>query len=243
MTEVQAVIAIDGPSGVGKSTISRKVARSLGFTYLDTGAMYRAVGLFLQSHRVDLTDDQAIRSTLAKIHIQLLPGKNEDDDTGVLLNGEDVSDAIRTPEMAMVASKVSAIPLVREKLTTLQRQLGNTGGVVAEGRDTGTVVFPRARYKFFLDARPEERARRRVRQLRMRGEAADERKILAMTLERDKNDRERAIAPLRQAEDAWVIDTTSRDIDEVARLVLEVIGEGGKKVTDPREDHNQPAGR
>ena len=236
MTEVQAVIAIDGPSGVGKSTISRKVARSLGFTYLDTGAMYRAVGLFLQSHRVDLTDDQAIRSTLAKIHIQLLPGKNEDDDTGVLLNGEDVSDAIRTPEMAMVASKVSAIPLVREKLTTLQRQLGNTGGVVAEGRDTGTVVFPRARYKFFLDARPEERARRRVRQLRMRGEAADERKILAMTLERDKNDRERAIAPLRQAEDARVIDTTSRDIDEVARLVLEVIG-GGRKKDD------RPAGR
>lgn len=242
MSESQAVIAIDGPSGVGKSTISRKIARALGYTYLDTGAMYRAVGLFLQRNRVDLTDDQAMRSCLANIHIQLLPAKNEDDDAGVLLNGEDVSSAIRTPEMAMVASKVSANPLVREKLTTLQRELGNSGGVVAEGRDTGTVVFPRARFKFFLDARPEERARRRVRQLRMRGEPAGEQEILEMTLRRDKNDREREIAPLRQAEDAWVIDTTSRDIDEVTRLVLEVILEGGRKTTDPREDHIQPAG-
>lgn len=243
MTEAQAVIAIDGPSGVGKSTISRNIARALGFTYLDTGAMYRAVALFLQWNRVDLIDDQAMRSSLAKINIQLLPGKNEDDDTGVLLNGEDVSGAIRTSEMAMVASKVSAIPLVREKLTTLQRQLGSTGGVVAEGRDTGTVVFPRARYKFFLDASPEERARRRVRQLRMRGEAVDEQQILEMTLERDKNDCERAIAPLRQAADAWVIDTTSRDIDEVTRLILEVILEGRKKTTDPQEDVRHPAGR
>jgi len=243
MTEAQAVIAIDGPSGVGKSTISRNIARALGFTYLDTGAMYRAVALFLQWNRIDLIDDQAMRSSLAKINIQLLAGKNEDDDTGVLLNGEDVSGAIRTPEMAMVASKVSAIPLVREKLTTLQRQLGSTGGVVAEGRDTGTVVFPRARYKFFLDASPEERARRRVRQLRMRGEAVDEQKILEMTLERDKNDRERAIAPLRQADDAWVIDTTSRDIAEVTRLILEVILEGRKKTTDPREDERRPADR
>jgi len=242
MTGSQAVIAIDGPSGVGKSTISRKVARALGFTYLDTGAMYRAVGLFLQWNRIDLTDDQAMRVSLAKIQIQLLPGKSEDDDTGVLLNGEDVSGAIRTPEMAMIASKVSANPLVREKLTTLQRELGNSGGVVAEGRDTGTVVFPRARFKFFLDARPEERARRRVRQLRMRGETADEQEILEMTLLRDKNDRERAIAPLRQAEDARIIDTTSRSIDEVARLVLEVILEGRTETTDPREDHIQPAG-
>ena len=242
MTGSQAVIAIDGPSGVGKSTISRKVARALGFTYLDTGAMYRAVGLFLQWNRIDLTDDQAMRVSLAKIQIQLLPGKSEDDDTGVLLNGEDVSGAIRTPEMAMIASKVSANPLVREKLTALQRELGNSGGVVAEGRDTGTVVFPRARFKFFLDARPEERARRRVRQLRMRGETADEQEILEMTLLRDKNDRERAIAPLRQAEDARIIDTTSRSIDEVARLVLEVVLEERTETTDPREDHIQPAG-
>ncbi|KGO33553.1 MAG: (d)CMP kinase [Desulfoprunum sp.] len=242
MIESQAVIAIDGPSGVGKSTISRKIARALGFTYLDTGAMYRAVGLFLQWNRIDLCDDQAMRTSLAKIQIQLLPGKNEDDDTGVLLNGEDVSGAIRTPEMAMIASKVSANPLVREKLTALQRELGNSGGVVAEGRDTGTVVFPRARFKFFLDARPEERARRRVRQLRMRGETADEQEILEMTLLRDKNDRERAIAPLRQAEDARIIDTTSRSIDEVARLVLEVVLEERTETTDPREDHIQPAG-
>lgn len=236
MSEKQDVIAIDGPSGVGKSTISRKIARALGYTYLDTGAMYRAVGLFLQRNRVDLRDDQALRSRLAAIRIELLPGRNEEDDTGVRLNGEDVSGAIRTPEMAMVASQVSALPLVREKLTALQRQLGAAGGVVAEGRDTGTVVFPRARYKFFLDARAEERARRRVRQLLLRGEAVDEGNILEMTLERDRNDRERAIAPLRPAEDACIIDTTSRDIEAVTDLVLAVIRGGEDKTNDPRAD-------
>ena len=223
MSEKQNVITIDGPSGVGKSTISRKIADSLGFTYLDTGAMYRAVGLYLQRHDVDLADEKAISAALATIRIELFAIGTGFGDVGVLLNSEDVSQEIRSPEIAMVASRVSAIPAVREKLTRLQRVIGEQGKIVAEGRDTGTVVFPSAMHKLFLDARPEERARRRVLQLQARGEVVDEKKILAMTLERDKNDRERAIAPLRQAEDALAIDTTTKDIEEVSQLVLEVV--------------------
>ena len=223
MSERQNVVTIDGPSGVGKSTISRRVASSLGFTYLDTGAMYRAVGLYLEQNEIDIADQRAVGKALEQIHIELFPGEGGDEETGVLLNGEDVSEKIRSPEMAMVASRVSAIPAVRERLTRLQQAIGREGGVVAEGRDTGTVVFPAAMHKFFLDARPEERARRRVLQLRARGEKAEEECILAMTLERDKNDRERPIAPLRQAADALAIDTSDKDLDEVTRLVLAAV--------------------
>jgi cytidylate kinase len=223
MPEKMNVITIDGPSGVGKSTISRKIAQTLGYAYLDTGAMYRAVGLYLIKNEIDLSNDVAVQAALENVRIELLPSPGENDDTRVLLNGVDVSVAIRTPEMSMIASQVSALPLIRARMTALQQEIGAAGCVVAEGRDTGTVVFPSARYKFFLDARPEERARRRVLQLRARGEAVDEQQILQMTIERDKNDRERAIAPLRQAEDALAIDTTSRDIDEVAALVLKSV--------------------
>ena len=225
MFDAQNVITIDGPSGVGKSTISRKIAHSLGFTYLDTGAMYRAVGLYFARHAVDLENVPMVGRALEEIGIELLPAKDEFGDVGVLLNNEDVSAAIREPDLAMVASRVSAVPAVREKLTRLQREIGKQGRIVAEGRDTGTVVFPEARHKFFLDARPEERARRRVLQLQARGEVVDEQRILAMTIERDRNDRERAIAPLRQAEDALAIDTTTRDIEEVSRMVLEAVRE------------------
>ncbi len=223
MSETRDVITIDGPSGVGKSTVSRRVAQTLGYTYLDTGAMYRAVGLFLFENKVELSDDQAVCAALESIHIELLPCTGEHDDTGVLLNGLDVSTAIRTPAMAMIASQVSALPSVRAKLTALQQEIGATGKVVAEGRDTGTVVFPRAGHKFFLDARPEERARRRILQLRARGETVDEQAILTMTVERDTNDRERAIAPLRQADDALAIDTTCKNLDEVTAEVLNAL--------------------
>lgn len=223
MSERQNVVTIDGPSGVGKSTISRRVAAALGFTYLDTGAMYRAVGLYLERNEIDITDQRAVESALEQIHIELLPGEGSDGETGVLLNGENVSRGIRSPEMAMAASRVSAIPAVRERLTRLQQDIGREGGVVAEGRDTGTVVFPAAMYKFFLDARPEERARRRVLQLRARGEKAEEAQILAMTLERDKKDRERPIAPLRRAVDSLTIDTTDKDLDQVTGLVLAAV--------------------
>lgn len=220
MSDKQDIITIDGPSGVGKSTVSRKVAAVKGFTYLDTGAMYRGVGLFLVRQQVDLNDVEAIAEKLTSLELLLLPATDEKSDVGVIVNGENISEAIRTPDMAMVASRVSAIPVVREVLTKMQREYGDTGRIVAEGRDTGTVVFPGAAYKFFLDADPEERAERRFRQLIENGVDADLNEILAMTIERDKNDRQRDIAPLKQAVDAMLIDTTSMNIDQVVVAIL-----------------------
>lgn len=223
MSEVQNIITIDGPSGVGKSTVSRKVAAATGFTYLDTGAMYRGVGWYFLQQGVALEDGEAIAKKLKDFELILLPAADEESDVGVVINGENVSDAIRSPEMAMVASKVSAVPLVRDILTEIQRGYGDKGSIVAEGRDTGTVVFPRAAFKFFLDAQPEERAKRRVMQLQARGVEADFKQILTMTLERDKNDSERAVAPLKKAEDAVCIDTTKITIQQVVDEILRII--------------------
>ncbi len=223
MSEKQNIITIDGPAGVGKSTVSRKVAAATGFAYLDTGAMYRATGYYLQHCGVDLEDQGSIEKSLKYLVLKLTAAADELSDVGVLVNGEDVSAAIRTPEMAMLASRVSAIPVVRKILTEIQKGYGNKGRIVAEGRDTGTVVFPDAAHKFFLDAKPRERAKRRVEQLRRAGVSADFSEILAMTVERDKNDRNRSIAPLRQAKDALLIDTTEISIEEVvARILLEM---------------------
>lgn len=223
ISEMQKIITIDGPAGVGKSTVSRRVAGATGYTYLDTGAMYRAVGLHLERLGIDLNESAAVGRCIERMDILLLPAIDEVSDVRVLLNGEDVSNSIRTPAMAMVASRVSSLPAVREKLTEMQRALGDKGEIVAEGRDTGTVVFPDAQHKFFLDAEPEERARRRVVQLRERGLDADEVEILAMTVKRDKNDRERELAPLKQAQDALKIDTTNITIDEVVGKILQTI--------------------
>lgn len=226
MSEKLNIITIDGPAGVGKSTVSRMVAAATGFTYLDTGAMYRGVGLFLQEQNADLSDDAVVGALLVELDLQLLPAANKASDVGVVINNRDVSGAIRTPEMAMVASNVSAMPVVREYLTTMQRSYGKRGAIVAEGRDTGTVVFPAAANKFFLDAKPEERARRRYSQLKAKGMEADYDQILSMTLQRDKNDRERDIAPLVQAEDAIRIDTTEINVDEVVSLILQSVKKG-----------------
>ena len=226
MSEKRNIITIDGPAGVGKSTVTKKVASATGFAYLDTGAMYRAVGWYLQRLAIDLENQGDIANALKALSIELVPAVNEQCDVGVLVNGEDVSDRIRTPEMAMLASQVSAVPVVRDVLTEIQRECGVNGRIVAEGRDTGTVVFPNAAYKFFLDAKPEERARRRVEQLQKNGVAASLQEILALTLERDKNDRERSIAPLKQAEDALLIDTTDIPLEMV---VLRILGEIAKK--------------
>jgi cytidylate kinase len=223
MSEMQNIITIDGPAGVGKSSVSRKVAAATGFTYLDTGAMYRGVGLYFLQQGVGLDDTAAIAEKLAELELKLLPAVDEESDVGVLINGENVTDAIRTPEMAMVASKVSALPVVREILTHIQRGYGEKGNIVAEGRDTGTVVFPRAAYKFFLDATPEERAKRRVLQLQARGVEADLTQTLAMLLERDKNDSERAVAPLKAAQDAVRIDTTEITVQQVVEEILRII--------------------
>lgn len=222
-SEKREIVTIDGPSGVGKSTLSRKVAAALGYTYLDTGAMYRAVALFLKRLQIDLGDEQAVGSALAGMKLQLLPAEREDGDVGVMVNGEDVSSAIRTPEAGMLASLVSAIPAVRKKLTEMQQALGRQGKIVAEGRDTGTVVFPDARWKFYLEADLEERARRRVTQLRSAGQEVDAQELLAMIVKRDRDDQERTLAPLQKADDALSIDTTSLDIDEVCTKMLEVV--------------------
>lgn len=226
MSEKLNIITIDGPAGVGKSTVSRMVAAATGFTYLDTGAMYRGVGIFLQEQKADLTDNAALEKLLAGLDLQLLPAPDKMSDVGVLINNRDVSSEIRTPEMAMVASNVSALAVVRDYLTSMQRNYGERGQIVAEGRDTGTVVFPAAAHKFFLDARAEERARRRYSQLKAKGVAADYDELLAMTLQRDKNDSERDIAPLMQAEDASRIDTTEISVDEVVSLILQQVKKG-----------------
>jgi cytidylate kinase len=217
------VVTIDGPSGVGKSTVSRKVAAGLGWTYLDTGAMYRAVGVQCQRAGVDLADAAALTALLERLDLQLLPPLHEGDDVRVLLNGEEISAAIRSPEAGMLASQVSAIPAVRAKLTALQQAMGRAGEIVAEGRDTGTVVFPAAAWKFYLDAPPEERCRRRAGQLRAKGQPVDEQALLAQIIERDRNDCERAVAPLRMADDAVLIDAAKLTADEVAEKMLAFI--------------------
>ncbi len=223
MSEKREIVTIDGPSGVGKSTISRRVAAALGYTYLDTGAMYRTVALFLQRLQIDLGDEQAVGSALSGMNLQLFPAEREDGDVGVMVNGQDVSSAIRTPEMGMLASRVSAIPAVREKLTEMQQAIGQQGKIVAEGRDTGTVVFPDARWKFYLEADLGERARRRVAQLRSAGQEVDAQELLAMIVKRDRDDQKRILAPLQKADDALSIDTTSLGIDEVCAKMLEVV--------------------
>lgn len=144
----ESIVTIDGPSGVGKSTISRKVAQALGFTYLDTGAMYRGVAYYLEQHGIEMTDEGGATAALPNLDLELLPAKSADGDVGVLVCGVDVSAAIRTPRMSMAASAVSKLGVVREKLTAMQQAIGRRGRIVAEGRDTGTVVFPEAAHKF-----------------------------------------------------------------------------------------------
>ncbi len=215
------IITVDGPAGVGKSTISKMVAAATGFTYLDTGAMYRGVGFYLKQSHIDINDEKDLVKQLAMLDLRLVAADDDKADVGVIINGKDVSTLIRSPEMSMVASRVSAVSAVRQKLTQLQREYGAQGGIVAEGRDMGTVVFPHASCKFFLDAEPEERARRRVEQLHIQGTKADFDEILVMIVERDKNDSEREIAPLKKADDACLIDTTRMSIPEVVRLILD----------------------
>ncbi len=216
------VIAIDGPAASGKSTLAKYLADKLGYLYVDTGAMYRAVALHMQSRGIDFSDVEAVTVELENISIELHPA-GEDGDVKVTLNGRAAGHRIRTPEISMLASRISALPPVRAKLTLMQQRIGAHGRVVAEGRDTGTVVFPDAAYKFYLDATPEERASRRARQLREQGEDVDEKALLAMTVTRDKNDSERAIAPLKKAEDAVYIDTTGVRADQVLESLLSVI--------------------
>lgn len=223
MSESLQIVTIDGPSGVGKSTVSRRLAARLGFTYLDTGAMYRAVAYGCKQAGVDIDNEQAVGDLLHNMRIELLPPEQSEDDVRVFLNGKEISAFVRTPEMGMWASKVSALPVVRKKLTDMQQAMGRAGKVVAEGRDTGTVVFPGAAWKFYLDASPEERARRRVLQLRQQGEQVNEAEILAQIVQRDQDDSRRTLAPLKAAADAIHINSDHLNADEVvARMLAEI---------------------
>ncbi len=223
MSEPLRIVTIDGPSGVGKSTVSRGVAHKLGFTYLDTGAMYRAVAYGCEQAEIDLSDEGAVQECLKDMEIELSPPNQVEDDVRVTLNGKEIGPLLRTPEMGMLASRVSALQVVRNKLTAMQQEMGKAGKIVAEGRDTGTVVFPTASWKFYLDAAPEVRARRRIDQLKAKGEQVDEAKILAQIIKRDQDDSQRTIAPLTRAEDAVMIDSSILNSDEVIERMLTVI--------------------
>lgn len=225
MSEKKNIITIDGPSGAGKSTISKLLAAKLKYTYLDTGAMYRVVGLQVKRAGLDLEvreEREKLGPLLAALDLTLAPGE-EGRETRAFLNGEDVSDAIRTPEMSMVASRVSAQAEVRKKLTEMQRTIGNNGTIVAEGRDMGTVVFPDALHKFFLDASPEERAKRRQIQLAENGQKVEFQEILDQIQKRDADDSSRALAPLKPAEDAVIVDSSEMSIEEVISFMLAAI--------------------
>ena len=230
MAEKKNIITIDGPSGAGKSTISKLLAGRRHYTYLDTGAMYRVVGLQVERSGLDIEAGGAskkLEQLLAGLDLALAPGE-EGRETRAFLGGEDVSAEIRTPEMGMVASRVSAEPEVRKKLTEMQRTIGNNGEIVAEGRDMGTIVFPDARHKFFLDATPEERALRRQKQLAESGQKIEYQELLAQIKKRDRDDSSRSLAPLKPAEDAVVIDSSEMSIDEVVSFMLAAIKEKHK---------------
>jgi cytidylate kinase len=211
------IIAIDGPSGAGKSTLAKRLAKDLKFIYLDTGAMYRALALKVLRQGVDLADDTRLAELIAGTAIDL---QETDGRLAVLLDGEDVAAQIRTPEVSQMASKVSALRVVRTRMLELQRAMGKRGSVVAEGRDIGTVIFPEAEVKVFLDASVCERARRRYDELKAAGRVVDLDQTQREIEERDKRDSQRDLAPLRKADDAMLIDSSSANADEVAALVL-----------------------
>ncbi len=210
------IVTIDGPAGSGKSTAARDLAARLGYDYLDTGAMYRAVALALGRRQIDLTDLPAVEAALATVQVEALPGR-------VVLNGEDVSGLIRNPEVSQGASRVAVIPAVRRFLATEQRRVAAGRHIVCEGRDQGTAVFPDAGCKFFLTADPVTRAERRYHELAASGEPISLEEVLQAQVERDARDASRDLAPMRPADDAIVIDTTHLTPDGVlARLEEEV---------------------
>ena len=218
--ERRVVVAIDGPAGAGKSTIARRVAGKMGFTYIDTGAMYRAVALAALRAGVGLEDAARLEELARGARIEFEPGGSR-----VFLNGEDVSQAIRRPEISPAASQVSVFPGVRRALVAKQREIAAGTSVVMEGRDIGTVVFPDADVKIFLDAKPEVRAGRRSRELEEKGLAMRAEDVDREMRERDRRDATRADSPLARASDAVYLDTTALSLDEVEQVILKTIAE------------------
>lgn len=212
------IVTIDGPAGTGKSTVARRLAERLGFEFLNTGAMYRAVALVCLERRVPVSDETAVAGVPASVRMTFRQNR-------LWLDGRDVSDAIRTSSVTEAASLVASHPQVRAQLVALQRQCADGVNLVTEGRDQGTVVFPRAECKIYLTASPEERARRRQQELLAQGQAASFEAILADQRLRDERDETRSCAPLRPADDAAVVDTSGRSIDDVVNQLERLVRE------------------
>ena len=214
-------IAIDGPAGAGKSTVARAAAKELNFLYVDTGAIYRTVALAVDRLGIDPGEGEAVARALPALKIRMDHGPSGEQ--RMFLGEEDVSKAIRENRVSALASKVSALPQVRAFLLAFQRQLARENNVIMDGRDIGTVVLPRAEVKVFLTAAPEARARRRLLELEQRGQQADYETILKEIVQRDKQDRERAAAPLKQAEDAVLLDTTQLNLEQSVEALLKIV--------------------
>ena len=217
------VITVDGPAGSGKSTVSRMLAERLSYAYLDTGALYRAVAYRASKSGIRPDDEEGLRKLCDRIRIDV---RNQKGILKVFVDDEDVSSVIRTPGVSMMASRVSAIPAVRQALLVLQRKTGEKGGIVAEGRDMGTVVFPGAAFKFFLTASVEERSRRRYLELVEKGERVSLEDVRKDVIRRDRQDTDRPIAPLRPSEGAIFIDSSNQTVSEVVDKIAEIIEQG-----------------
>jgi len=224
MNSKAPVITLDGPGGVGKGTVSGLLARRFGWHYLDSGALYRLTALAAMNHGVDFDNESALAVIAEHLDIRF---QQEGDAVVVLLEGDDVTRQIRTEEVGSNASRVAAFGRVREALLKRQRAFRTEPGLIADGRDMGTVVFPEANLKIFMTASAEERANRRFKQLRDSGASADYERVLADIVERDERDSSRAVAPLKPADDAIVIDTTVQSIDEVMERVLALVTDRG----------------
>jgi len=215
------VITIDGPAGAGKSTVSKLLAQKLGYIYLDTGAMYRAVALLARdSDHSGPLDERILEEICLGLDLEFV---QKDGTLRLLANGRDITEEIRKPEISSLASAVSAKGVVRERLSMIQRSMGNAGGVVLEGRDMGTVVFPDADVKFYLDARPEVRSKRRFLELEAQGQDTTAEEVHQLMLERDRNDCSRQLAPLKPADDAILVDSSDLHIEGVVQLMLDHI--------------------
>jgi cytidylate kinase len=212
-------IAIDGPSGAGKSTVAKALAKRLSYIYIDTGAMYRSVALKVKEKSISPLDESAVSQLASSLHVTLIP---EGGQIRVLCDGQDVTEAIRTPEISRLASHISQQRAVREALVRMQREMAKGGGVILEGRDVGTVVFPDAEVKFYLDADSDERARRRYEEMVDKGIKVDLKQTEEELVQRDQNDMHRIHSPLKRANDAIYIDSTHRSVDEIVEEMTRI---------------------
>lgn len=228
-------IALDGPSGAGKSTIAKMLAKKMEYVYVDTGALYRSIALYMLRSGVDINNDNAVAEKLPQVDVKL---SYENGAQHVLLCSEDVSDKIRTPEVSMGASRVSAIPAVRQFLFDLQKTIAKENNIIMDGRDIGTVVLPNADVKIFLTASAEERANRRFKELSEKGDTSTYEEVLADINRRDYNDTHREVAPLKKADDAIEVDTTNLTLEESANAIYEIIS---KKLSEQNSNTDKPS--